>query len=190
LRYPASETAEKHKRVLDEAARLIRDRGFDGVSIPEIMNAAGLTHGSFYNHFASKSALASDCILHSAQKSLANMGGVESTAGGKKAYIDHYLSVAHRDDPGSGCMMSALGSEVRREPAARHAMTIFVKTFIAKFASHFPWPARTTARSASIRATAALVGGLILARAVDDEELSAEILLEVADGLRNPVRRK
>ncbi len=86
--------------------------------------------------------------------------------------------------------MSALGSEVRREPAARRAMTLFVENFIAKFGSHFPWPAEAGARSASIRATAALVGGQILARAVDDEELSAEILREVADGLRGPDRRK
>jgi TetR/AcrR family transcriptional repressor of nem operon len=53
LRYTAAETAAKHQRVLDEATRLIKGVGFEGVSITEIMKSAGLTHGSFYNHFQS-----------------------------------------------------------------------------------------------------------------------------------------
>ena len=56
MRYPAAETAEKHVRIVEQAARLFRERGFDGVSVGEIMKATGLTHGPFYNHFASKEA--------------------------------------------------------------------------------------------------------------------------------------
>jgi len=57
MRYPAAETAEKHERILDEAARLFREQGFSGVSVSEIMKATGLTHGPFYNHFDSKEEL-------------------------------------------------------------------------------------------------------------------------------------
>src|SRR6202044_3740203 len=67
MRYPAAETAEKHARILDEAARLFRERGFSGVSVSEIMKATGLTHGPFYNHFDSKEALMADSVMHGMQ---------------------------------------------------------------------------------------------------------------------------
>jgi TetR/AcrR family transcriptional repressor of nem operon len=188
LRYPAAETAAKHQRVIDEASRLFRDNGFDGVSIPEIMRAAGLTHGSFYNHFTSKTDLMSACLLGGAAKAVSDMDDVESSSAGKKNYIDYYLSLAHRDDPGSGCFMAALGSEIRRAPSARGAMTRFVSSFIDKLTTHFPWPTKRHARRDAIRMTAALVGGLILARAVNDHALSEEILSEVAEGLRAGIR--
>lgn len=183
MRYPPAETATKHERILVEATRLFRDRGFEDVSIPEIMKSAGLTHGSFYNHFGSKSDLVGECIHHGAAKSLFDMSRAEASAAGKADCIDKYLSRAHRDDPGTGCLMSALGSEVRREPPAQAAMTRFVASFIEILATHFPWPTKRHARRDAIRTTAALVGGLILARAVDDEALSREILREVAAGL-------
>lgn len=188
MRYPAAETAEKHQRILDEATRLFRDRGFDGVNIAEIMKAAGLTHGSFYNHFESKNALVGSCIVHGATKSLAAIDANEPTVAGKKAYVDTYLSVKHRDDPGSGCLMSALASDVRREPMAQGAMTRFIHSFLDKVATRFPWQKPRTARRDAIRLTASLVGGLILARAVNDGELSEEILREVASGLREGFR--
>src|SRR6516225_1279032 len=62
MRYPASQTAEKHERILREAARLFRERGFDGAGVADIMKAAGLTHGAFYAHFPSKEALEAEAV--------------------------------------------------------------------------------------------------------------------------------
>ena len=64
MRYPPAETAEKHARILDTASRLFRKRGFDDVSVAEIMKATGLTHGPFYNHFPSKQGLMVEAIRH------------------------------------------------------------------------------------------------------------------------------
>src|SRR6266478_4755587 len=54
MRYPATETAEKHDRIVQEASRLFRERGFEDVTVAEVMKKAGLTHGPFYSHFESK----------------------------------------------------------------------------------------------------------------------------------------
>jgi TetR/AcrR family transcriptional repressor of nem operon len=62
MRYPASQTAERHERILREAARLFRERGFDGAGVADIMKAAGLTHGAFYAHFPSKDALEAEAV--------------------------------------------------------------------------------------------------------------------------------
>jgi TetR/AcrR family transcriptional repressor of nem operon len=189
MRYPAAETAAKHDRILKEATRLFRENGFDRVSIPQVMQSVGLTHGSFYNHFASKAGLINDCVSHGAAKSLSGMARAESSMRGKAAYIDKYLSVAHRDNPGSGCLMSALGSEIHRDPEAQSAMTRFIAGFIDRLSSQFPWSTKRHARRDAIRTTASLVGGLILARAVDDEALSLEILREVAAGVKGRMSR-
>jgi len=184
LRYPAEETAERHEKILDEASRLFRDRGFSGVGVAEIMQAAGLTHGSFYNHFDSKQALISECVGHAAGKSLLDIRERDRTAAGRDQYILDYLSLAHRDDPGSGCLMSALATEVAKEPTVRPSMSNFVTGFIETLRAQFPWRTRARAREEAIQTTAALVGAMILARAVDDEALSQEILKVVSDGLR------
>jgi TetR/AcrR family transcriptional regulator, transcriptional repressor for nem operon len=182
MRYPAAETAEKHRRILTAASRLFRERGFAGVSVAEIMQATGLTHGPFYNHFPSKHALMAEAIGHASAETFERIAETDPSAAGKAAYLAAYFSRAHRDDPGDGCLMAALASEIGREPAAKPAMTAHVKGVIAKLAAHFPWGRKRDARGDTIRLLATSVGALILARAVDDEALSAEILREAAAG--------
>ena len=183
MRYPAAETAEKHTRILNEAARLFRERGFSGVSVSEIMKATGLTHGPFYNHFDSKEALMADSVLLGFKDTLDGLNATEGTAKGRAEYVKRYLSAAHRNAPGMGCTMAGLASEIRHEPQVRGAFTDRLKAVIEAVATHFPWPSRRTARGEAIRMTASMVGAMILARAVEDERFSDEILSEVRKGL-------
>jgi TetR/AcrR family transcriptional repressor of nem operon len=184
MRYPASETAEKHARILDAAARLFRERGSAGVSVSEIMQATGLTHGAFYNHFASKDALMAESFAHASSKSLEALTQAQQSPQDMIAYVQKYLSAAHRDTPGEGCLMTALGSEIPREPTAQSGFTAYVRTTIEKLTAHFPWPSKRSARRDSIRMLSTMVGAVILARAVNDGELSDEILREVRAGIK------
>ena len=183
MRYPAVETAEKHARIVDQAARLFRERGFSGVSVGEIMKATGLTHGPFYNHFASKEALMAESLAHASGKSLEGMASVSADAAGKETYLRGYLSAAHRDAPGEGCLIAALGSEVVREPGVRAVFTAHVRSALEQMAARFPWSSKRNARRDAIRALSAMTGAMMLARAVDDEGLSEEILRETLSGL-------
>ncbi|HEY4068361.1 MAG TPA: helix-turn-helix domain-containing protein [Burkholderiaceae bacterium] len=182
MRYPVAETAEKHTRILDQAAALFRRRGFSGVSVGEIMRATGLTHGPFYNHFASKEALVEEAIAHASERSLGDLDAACARPDGIRAYVQAYLSASHRDAPEAGCLMAALGPEIGREVGARTAFTRHLKAALARLEKHFPWRAKKTARQESIRLVAAMVGAIVLARAVDDEALSDEILREVRAG--------
>lgn len=183
MRYPASETAEKHKRILGEATRLFRERGFSGVSVSEIMKATGLTHGPFYNHFSSKEALMAESIAQGLQGTLAGVDANFTSQEGRAKYLDRYLSTRHRDDPGNGCTMAALASEIRQEPQVRGPFTAHLKTIVEKMASFLTLREKRSARGDSIRTLASLVGAMVLARAVDDENFSEEILREVRQGL-------
>lgn len=137
LRYPASETAEKHEKIVRQAARLFRQGGLSGVVIDDIMKGADLTHGSFYNHFASKQGLISECVAYIGATALAQMQAHESSVAGRDAFVSQYLSLAARDDPGAACLMSSLAAEIARQPPLRRSMTGYVQSFIGKLASHF-----------------------------------------------------
>lgn len=179
MRYPAAETAEKHQRILQEAARLFREQGFDGVSVGQIMQATGLTHGPFYNHFASKEALMAASTLHGSEHSRAALDAATSSPEAMRQYVRDYVSAAHRDTPGNGCLLAALAGDARKQPAVRPAFGIHLQSIIGKLAAHFPWRKKRNPRQDAIVMLSAMVGAVALARAVDDGALSDEILAAV-----------
>src|ERR1700761_770937 len=168
-----AEAAANRERILSQAARLFRERGLSGIGVDALTQAAGLTHGSLYSRFGSKEALAAEAISYAFAGTASKWGGIESL--GK--YADAYLSAAHRDGSGDGCTVAALGSEMPRQGSAvRRSFTDGVKRSMRRIANLMP-PGRQQRREAEALAViATLLGTLILARAVDDEELSDRIL--------------
>ena len=161
---------ENHRRILDAASRLFRDKGFEAVSVAEVMKAAGLTHGGFYGHFSSKDDLVAQSLVH--------VLAVDSTGGGDLgAFIDDYLSPQRRDDAAGGCPTAGLAADVRRQtPAARAAMTEGIRSQIDRLGKALPGLDEADKRRAAIGGWAAMVGAVILARAIDDPVLSDEVL--------------
>jgi TetR/AcrR family transcriptional repressor of nem operon len=96
-----------------EASRLFRERGFENVSVAEVMKAAGLTHGAFYAHFASKEELQAAAVAYGQKVSLERVQRNKAMRN-KGSYADRYLSPRHRDNPVDGCTMAALGQEIAR----------------------------------------------------------------------------
>ena len=171
MRYPAEETAVKHERIVKEASRLFRERGFENVSVGEVMKAAGLTHGAFYAHFRSKEELEAAAIAYGQNVSAGRARSYGATKKGRKAYADRYLSPGHRDNPGHGCAMAALAQEVAR--SAPELKAAFERGFEEILS------AAGGDRKEAIFQAAALLGGVVLARAVQDLRLSDEILQSV-----------
>ncbi len=171
MRYPAKETAAKHDRIVKEASRLFRERGFENVTVGEIMKAAGLTHGAFYAHFGSKQELEKAAVVYGQNVSAGRARSYGATKRGRKAYADRYLSLSHRDNPGGGCTMAALGQEVARSaPELKAAFERGFEEILSAVGGD---------RKEAIFQAAALLGGVVLARAVQDSRLSDEILQSV-----------
>jgi len=187
MRYPASEMVEKRGRLVGLSSRLFRKNGLEGVSIGDLMEAAGLTHGGFYNYFASKNALQSACIQRSTECVLDELEQLPGTEKGKRSYFAKYLSSTHRDAPDEGCVIASLGPEISRDPALRPALSRHVADVIAKMSERLPWSGRNKRREA-IRALATMVGAMVLARAVDDVALSEEILGQAREVLGTGTR--
>ena len=183
VRYPPEETAKKHARILEQASILFRERGFSGVSLSEIMKATGLTHGAFYNHFESKEDLIAKSIEDTSGKALESLREGAARGAVPAQFVDGYLTKQHRDDRGNGCMMAGLAGEIAREPAAQPAFTRHVEGMLDGFTAPYAKAKKKNARRDAIRTLSSIVGALVLARAVDDPELSDEILRETRAAL-------
>ena len=126
MRVSREQMAENRERILETAATLFRERGFDGVGVADVMKAVGLTHGGFYGHFSSKDDLAAQALgraFGNANQWLEEAKAAEPAAP-LQGIAGRYLSPLHRDDPGHGCPVAALGSDIARQgEASRQAAT-------------------------------------------------------------------
>jgi TetR/AcrR family transcriptional regulator, transcriptional repressor for nem operon len=167
------QVAEHRIRILAAAARLFRQRGFDDVTVAEVMKDAGLTHGAFYGYFPSKEALIAEAVGQALTPALDQAKPRRAAA----EFADGYLSVRHRDNRSSSCLFSSLGTEAARGSAdLRHRMTEAVRSRINHLSVEAEGDRPKEKRRAAIAAWSAMVGAMVLARLVDDEALSKEIL--------------
>jgi TetR/AcrR family transcriptional regulator, transcriptional repressor for nem operon len=174
------QVAEHRTRILDAAARLFRLRGFDDVTVADVMKEAGLTHGAFYGHFPSKEALIAEAV----GQALPPAPDQASPRRPAEDYADGYLSVRHRDTKATSCLFSSLGTEAARGSAdLRHSMTEAVRSRIDHLSLEAEGDTSKEKRRAAIAAWSAMVGAMVLARLVDDDKLSREILKQTRASL-------
>ncbi|MGH7041573.1 MAG: TetR/AcrR family transcriptional regulator [Acetobacteraceae bacterium] len=177
------QAAENHERIVRVAAQLFREYGFDGIGVADLMKEAGLTHGGFYGHFASKDDLAAAACGRALDKSLENWSAAIEKAPDEAflKIVNGYLSEAHRDRPGSGCLVAALGSDLARQaPPIRRVVTEGIHAFVGQLMRLVPGKSKSDRRRKALSAFAAMVGAVTIARAVDDPKLSKEVLAAVA----------
>jgi TetR/AcrR family transcriptional regulator, transcriptional repressor for nem operon len=177
------QAAENRERILDVATKLFRERGIDGIGVADLMEAAGLTHGGFYGHFKSKEDLVAQACARAVQRMRQNWTQIIEQAPGNplNALAGIYLTPKHRDNVGRGCAMAALGSEIARQGSTvRRAFTDELKPFFDYLSRIVEGGSSRLRRQKALATYASLVGALIVSRAVDDSDLSDEILAAVA----------
>ena len=190
MRYTSEHKAETRARVLKEAAAALRAKGPERLGVAAVMSRAGLTHGGFYAHFASKDALLAAAVDHmfaEVRNSFFPEGETIDARSALRRYTARYLSMRHRDARDQGCPVPILAGELHRMPegarerfvAGLGRMTQRLTGLLERAGVADPQP-----RAAS--AVAEMVGAISLARLTDDRA-AAEALL--ADALRS-VRRK
>jgi TetR/AcrR family transcriptional regulator, transcriptional repressor for nem operon len=165
-----------HERIVSVAARAIRRSGYAGTGVADIMKEAGLTHGAFYAHFASREAMLAEAATRACAESAAGVSGVVANMPGDQALktmLAAYLSPQHLEQIETGCPLAALGSEtVRQAPEVRRATTQHVKAMVDLVARQSPDWGQPAAHERALLTIAAMVGTLVLARAVDEPALS------------------
>ncbi|WP_041790009.1 TetR/AcrR family transcriptional regulator [Rhodoferax ferrireducens] len=165
-----------HERIVDAAARAIRRSGYDGTGVADIMKEAGLTHGAFYAHFASREAMLAEAADRAGAEANAAAASVIAAVPPERALqalMQVYLSKEHLESIETGCPISALGSEMpRQSPEVRRAATRRIKEMVDLVARQFPDWGQPGAHERALVTVATMVGTLMLARAVNDSALS------------------
>lgn len=179
MKVSREQAARNRERIIATAAKLFRERGFEGIGVAELMKSASLTHGGFYGHFSSKEELIAQASGLALMDSLAKWSKRADRAPDDplSGIADSYLARSHRDNPGTGCLLAALGPDISRQgPAVRHVVTDYLRSAFDFLEKLIPGRTKAAKRRKAINTYATLVGTMILARAVDDDALSREIL--------------
>jgi len=176
--------AASHDRIVRIAAGRFREAGVGALSVAELMQEAGLTHGGFYRHFGSRDDLVAEALEEALAQSRATVAAAREAGADYAAIVAEYLSPAHRDAPGLGCAVAALAGEAGRlQDRPREAFTRHVEasaeTFLALLRAKNP----AATRADALLAISALAGAVALARAVSDPALSDEILQGIGEKL-------
>ena len=161
MRVTKEKAAENRERILTGAARLFRERGVSAVGMDALAEAAGMTHGSLYSQFDSKEHLATEALGRAFDAGAAKYDEVQTLS----AYVERYLSPRHRDTPGSGCAIAALGCEVPRQGnAMRQTFTEGLRRLMERLTRLLRPKARRKSENEVLAIAATLVGGMILGR--------------------------
>lgn len=188
-RFAQSRKEASHERILQAATRAIRRSGYAGTGVADIMREAGLTHGGFYAHFASREAMLAEAADLAGAESVVALEQFASAAAPDDAYrtlLKTYLSRAHVERAETGCPVAALGSEMPRQaPEVRRAATRRIKDMFDLVARLAPGGSTPEGRKKALATTATMIGALILARAVDDSHLGDDVLAAAFDQLNH-----
>ena len=178
MRITKDQANDNRERVIETASRLFRERGFDGVSVAELMAASGFTHGGFYNHFKSKEALSVEALRHA----FGQMAEDRARAKDWHELIAGYLSDLHRRSRGKGCPAAALaGDAARQTNGVKSAFAGGLEEMIRSFGQRLPRAMRKAARRReAVEMLCTMAGALALARAIPEGDRLAREILQAA----------
>ncbi len=180
MRYSREHKIETHARIVKKASVRLREKGAHGIGVADLMKEAGLTHGGFYAHFDSREALVIEAFAYAMERSTQRWRKLaEQTAPEKRlaTIVESYLTRVHRDDPGHGCAVPALGAEIAREsPKTRRAFAAKLEQMIDMMAEQIPDVPRKAARKQAMATIATMMGTLVLSRIAGNGEFSDEVL--------------
>lgn len=184
-RYPAGHKEETRKKILKTASKLFREKGYEATSVDQVMKAAGLTVGGFYAHFPSKRALLVEAVNAALAKRRPLFEQVGEQLGGREwldLVADVYMSGAHRDDVKNGCPLPALAPDIARaDDESRKKFEADLLNYVDLFDGKLEDIESFPERRRALATISLLVGGMMLSRAVEDRDLSDEILSSCAD---------
>lgn len=182
MRKSKEEAIQTRKRIVATAASEFRKKGVVASGLNELMNESGLTRGGFYKHFESKDQLVAEACAEALADSAAKLSAFASQGGAKA--IGAYLSSTHRDNPGAGCPLAAIGSELARcDERTREVVTEGFRELVTLVSRQFgDLPAAQAKRRAMV-GVSTMIGALTMSRIVNDPNLSSAILKEAQKSL-------
>lgn len=187
MRHSREVAAETRARIVKVASRQFRKHGIGGIGVADVMAKAGLTHGGFYKHFASKDALAAEACRFALAASRQELRAIAAAAPPGRVLqqvVEAYLSMPHRDHPDRGCVIAALAAEAARlGPEASGVVAEGYEALVAFIASLLEARQQQDAVQRARAIVAAMVGALTVSRTVRDRQAAEQVLAAARRGI-------
>lgn len=191
------EQTDRNRLAIEQAsARLFREKGFNGVSVADLMGAAGLTHGGFYGHFSSKDELAAvacaNAFAQAAGRWEARMKNQPDAHSALHAILDPYLSTRMARNMGNGCPAATLSVDVAREShdkPVRAAYQAGTAQLVEILAALSPADGPAERRKQALVQWSTMVGVMMLASATDGDPIADELLAAVREHMLGDAAR-
>lgn len=183
MRVSRIQAEENRQAVIKVASRLFREHGFDGIGLKDLMAGAGMTQGAFYKQFESKEDLVAQASRRALQEALDRWSAAAASRPDDPlaAVVDFYLSEGHCSERSEGCPVVALGSDAaRRGTDVRAPFEAGLKEYLALLGGWIGGSDRGESESKAMAVLATMVGAVLLARAVNDPQLSKSFLQAAA----------
>ncbi|HEY0651356.1 TetR/AcrR family transcriptional regulator [Phenylobacterium sp.] len=188
MRYSDTHKEETRQKVVSAAAAAVRAKGPEGVGVAEIMAGAGLTHGGFYAHFASKEALVAAAVEEAFRESRERFIRLTAGLDGPQAFcafVDSYVSMTHRARPDGGCPIVMLSSDLPRQgEAVRAVFQGGVQRLIARLAAWLPTGGEDERLRLAASLLAEMAGAVSLSRAMSDDEAAERLLADARHSIK------
>lgn len=187
MRYGSDHKATTHRKIVRNASRQLRAKGLNGPAVTTLMRAAGLTHGGFYKHFASRD----DLVVEAVEESLRDLrdklvvAAKEAKPGeGWKAMVRSYLSLERCDRLDDGCPIAALAPEIARtRPALKQRIAAAILKLRQELLPFMPGRNANEKAANFLAIFSSMVGTVVIARTMPDPIVRQRILNTVRDHL-------
>jgi AcrR family transcriptional regulator len=181
MRYAHDHKSQTHERILHEASARFRRDGIGATGLQPLMKALGLTHGGFYAHFKSKDDLVEKALRCAADEATEHSTKAFAENDALSAFIDMYLSEAHRNAPEKGCPIPTMSSELGQRGQPSPITDELIQSRLTSLQTALSGP---DAEARSMVMLSTLVGALMLSRSTQDLALSEQILNTTRDWLK------
>jgi TetR/AcrR family transcriptional repressor of nem operon len=182
MRHSDTHKEETRTKVVSAAAAAVRARGPEGIGVAEIMAGAGLTHGGFYAHFPSKEALVAAAVEEAFRESRERFIRLTAGLDGPRAlaaFVDSYVTMAHRARPEGGCPIAVLSSDLPRQgEAVRAVFQAGVQRLVGRLASWLPSGTEDARQRLAASLLAEMAGAVSLSRAMTDDDAAERLLAD------------
>jgi TetR/AcrR family transcriptional repressor of nem operon len=178
MRYSKEHKSHAKATIVREAARTLKENGFEGVGVDGLAASAQVTSGALYSNFANKEAVLEEVVATQLGIEFAGLADQEPAERRRMLgeILRLYLSDQHRQDAGHGCVMPSLSADVARAgDSVREAYRRRICDVIAVLAPAMPGtPEEQEHRAWTV--VASIVGAITIARALPSGDQAQAVL--------------
>ena len=187
MRYRPGHKAEIHQKIVKDASERVRAEGLNGAAVSSVMRDAGLTHGGFYRHFASKDELVVESLKEGFREIIATLvRAAEQSPPGEawKAIVNTYLRPEMCEDPGHGCPLATLAPELARvDKRLKPQIVAELVNYKSRMLPFMPGRRSMDKERAFFAMFSTMIGAIEIARLLPDPAVREKVLGSARDFL-------